>query len=48
MTDMLMPGSPITDGRCTHAYDNEASLALKEFLVEESVDYQLKPPHTHC
>ena len=27
--------------------DNEASAALREFLVSENVDFQLAPPHVH-
>jgi len=27
--------------------DNEASLALQQFLTDESIDYQLAPPHVH-
>jgi hypothetical protein len=28
--------------------DNEASLALRNVLAEQLIDFQLAPPHVHC
>ena len=30
-----------------HRLDNEASATLKEFMIQESIEYQLVPPHIH-
>jgi len=41
---------PCTTGLCPklQCLDNKVSCALQEFMTDETIDFQLVPPHIHC